>query len=163
RLATDAPNTLGQSESSLVEGTGFQCCTFSNGSLNDRWGDYSAMTIDPDGCTFWYTNEYYDTQPTSLAADNWKTRFPSFRFRACQLGAAGGVRAAGGGAGGVDRQRLVEQRSDRVRVQVAALRQQRRRLHRHRRRDRPVVHGGAGRSRFDASRGSDGVECRRIG
>ena len=24
-----------------------------------RWGDYSAMTLDPDGCTFWYTNEYY--------------------------------------------------------------------------------------------------------
>jgi len=25
-----------------------------------RWGDYSAMTVDPrDDCTFWYTNQYY--------------------------------------------------------------------------------------------------------
>ena len=83
RLATDAPNTLGQGETSLIEGTGFQCCKFSNGSTNTRWGDYSAMTIDPDGCTFWYTNEYYDTQPNTLLADNWKTRIGSFRFPSC--------------------------------------------------------------------------------
>ena len=25
------------------------------------WGDYTSMVVDPtDGCTFWYTNEYYD-------------------------------------------------------------------------------------------------------
>ena len=30
--------------------------------LRDRWGDYSAMTIDPiDQCTFYYTNEYLKT------------------------------------------------------------------------------------------------------
>jgi hypothetical protein len=86
RLAGDAPNTLGQSETSMIEGTGFQCCTFSDGSKNERWGDYSAMTIDPDGCTFWYTTEYYDTQPTTLrgtTGDNWKTRIGSFRFPSC--------------------------------------------------------------------------------
>ncbi len=74
RLAADPLGTLGQGETSLIEGTGFQCCTFSSGSTNTRWGDYSAMSIDPDGCTFWYTNEYYDTLPTTLAQDNWKTR-----------------------------------------------------------------------------------------
>ena len=27
-----------------------------------RWGDYSDMTVDPvDDCTFWYTQEYYET------------------------------------------------------------------------------------------------------
>ena len=32
----------------------------------NRWGDYSALTIDPvDDTTFWYTNEYYSTT-TSL-------------------------------------------------------------------------------------------------
>jgi hypothetical protein len=69
RLANDPLNTLGQGETSLIEGTGFQCCSFSDGTVNNRWGDYSAMTIDPDGCTFWYTNEYYDSLPTTLAQD----------------------------------------------------------------------------------------------
>ena len=41
------------------------------------------MTIDPDGCTFWYTNKYYDTQPVTLAQDNWKTRIGSFKFSQC--------------------------------------------------------------------------------
>jgi hypothetical protein len=31
-------------------------------SGSDRWGDYSAMSVDPsDDRTFWYTNEYYQT------------------------------------------------------------------------------------------------------
>src|SRR5947208_11980936 len=83
RLAGDPANTLGQGETSLIEGTGFQCCVFSNGSTNTRWGDYSAMSIDPDGCTFWYTNEYYANQPVTLAQDNWQTRIGSFRFPSC--------------------------------------------------------------------------------
>jgi hypothetical protein len=45
-----------------------------------RWGDYSAMRIDPsDDCTFWYTNEYYTT--TSF---NWSTAIGQFRFSACR-------------------------------------------------------------------------------
>jgi hypothetical protein len=83
RLAGDPLSTLTQSETSLIEGTGYQCCTFSDGSTNTRWGDYSAMTIDPDGCTFWYTNEYYDAQPTTLHEDNWKTRIGSFKYPGC--------------------------------------------------------------------------------
>jgi hypothetical protein len=83
RLASDPASTLGQSEQSMIEGTGYQCCTFSSGSTNNRWGDYSAMTIDPDGCTFWYTSEYYDAQPTTLREDNWKTRIGSFKLPGC--------------------------------------------------------------------------------
>jgi len=84
RLATDPANTLGQTETSLIEGTASQCCNFSDGTVNNRWGDYSAMTIDPDGCTFWYTTEYYQSpQPASLAADNWQTRIGSFKFAGC--------------------------------------------------------------------------------
>jgi hypothetical protein len=60
RLATDPLNTLGLSEASLIEGTGAQVGDC-GGSPCHRWGDYSAMTLDPDGCTFWYTNEYYAT------------------------------------------------------------------------------------------------------
>ena len=85
RLANDPPSTLGQSETSLIEGNGSQCCNFSNGSPNNRWGDYSAMTIDPDGCTFWYTNEYYATPPTppNNSTNNWQTRIGSFKFPNC--------------------------------------------------------------------------------
>jgi len=84
RLATDPANTLAQAETSLIEGTASQCCNFSDGSVNNRWGDYSAMTIDPDGCTFWYTTEYYQSpQPTMLGGDNWQTRIGSFKFASC--------------------------------------------------------------------------------
>ena len=48
------------------------------GAVCTRWGDYTAMTIDPDGCTFWYTNEYYES--TGL---NWQTRIGSFKFAQC--------------------------------------------------------------------------------
>src|SRR5439155_11708467 len=83
RLASDPLNQLTQGETTLRQGLGFQCCTFSDGSTNNRWGDYSAMTIDPDGCTFWYTNEYYDAHPTTKAEDNWLTRIGSFQLPGC--------------------------------------------------------------------------------
>src|SRR5439155_699503 len=41
------------------------------------------MTIDPDGCTFWYTNEYYDAHPTTKLQDNWLTRIGSFQLPGC--------------------------------------------------------------------------------
>ena len=75
RLAGDPPNTLSQTETSMIEGTGGQVHTFSDGTLDHRWGDYSTMTLDPDGCTFWYTNEYYVTN----GFDD-HTRIGSFRF-----------------------------------------------------------------------------------
>ena len=47
RLVTDPLNALGQGEAILFAGTGSQTGTGS------RWGDYSAMSIDPvDDCTF---------------------------------------------------------------------------------------------------------------
>src|SRR5215472_16505782 len=68
-------NTLGtlQAETPLVAGGGSQ-------TGYNRWGDYSAMRIDPsDDCTFWYTQEYYAT----TQAGNWYTRIGSFKFSAC--------------------------------------------------------------------------------
>jgi hypothetical protein len=73
RLVSDAPGTM-QAESTLTSGVGSQ-----TGSLS-RWGDYSAMTIDPvDDCTFWYTNEYLKT----TGSFNWSTRVGSFKFPSC--------------------------------------------------------------------------------
>jgi len=83
RLAGDPLSRLTQGETTLVQGQGYQCCTFSDGSTNTRWGDYSAMTIDPDGCTFWYTGEYYDAHPTTKVDDDWLTRIGSFSLPGC--------------------------------------------------------------------------------
>jgi hypothetical protein len=75
RLVTDTLNTL-QTEVSIVEGSGAQ-----SGSNLARWGDYSAMSVDPvDDCTFWYTNEYLKT----TGAFNWSTRIASVKFTGCQ-------------------------------------------------------------------------------
>src|SRR6185369_2620919 len=53
RLATLPPNGLFQGEATMFAGLGTQSAT------GNRWGDYSAMQIDPvDYCTFWYTQEY---------------------------------------------------------------------------------------------------------
>jgi uncharacterized repeat protein (TIGR01451 family) len=83
RLSSDPPNQLAQGESHLFDGNGSQ-----TGSSN-RWGDYSALTVDPvDDCTFWYTNEYYGT----TGSFNWRTRIGNFKFSQC--GTAGFTLAA---------------------------------------------------------------------
>jgi hypothetical protein len=72
RLRGELPGTLPQGETILIQGAGYQ-------SINNRWGDYSAMSLDPvDGCTFWYTNEYYP-----YSGFNWHTRIGSFKFPSC--------------------------------------------------------------------------------
>jgi hypothetical protein len=83
RLAGDPLNTLPQTEVQLIAGSGSQNNTC-GGNPCDRWGDYSAMTVDPiDDCTFWYTNEYYDSQANGTSG-NWHTRIGSFRFPGCR-------------------------------------------------------------------------------
>jgi hypothetical protein len=45
-----------------------------------RWGDYSAITVDPnDDCSFWYTTEYLK----DTGAFNWHTRIGSFKLSTC--------------------------------------------------------------------------------
>ncbi len=74
RLVTDALGTM-QTETIIQAGSGSQI-----NSLH-RWGDYSAMTVDPvDDCTFWYTNEYLKAS----GSFNWSTRIASFKFPGCQ-------------------------------------------------------------------------------
>lgn len=74
RLSTDPLNQLAQGEAHLFDGAGSQTGT------GNRWGDYSALTLDPvDDCTFWYTSEYY----ASTSQFNWRTRIGSFKFAEC--------------------------------------------------------------------------------
>ena len=73
RVATDAAGTM-EGEQLIVNGTGSQ-----TGGLS-RWGDYSAMTIDPsDDCTFWYTQEYLQ----ATGSYNWNTRIANLSFPSC--------------------------------------------------------------------------------
>ena len=63
-----------ESETSIVEGAGSQQTGIG------RWGDFSSMAIDPvDDCTFWYTNEYLQSDGW-----NWSTRIASFQFPSCR-------------------------------------------------------------------------------
>lgn len=80
RVPTDPAGTL-EPEVLIVAGSGSQPDT------SDRWGDYSSMRIDQDGCTFWYTTEYYQ----STATFNWSTQVASFSFPSCTGGGGGPV------------------------------------------------------------------------
>src|ERR1017187_9032710 len=71
RTPSDTPGTL-EPEVLLVAGTGSQPTTA------NRWGDYSSMRIDQDGCTFWYTTEYYKVTQQF----DWSTQIGSFIFPA---------------------------------------------------------------------------------
>lgn len=49
-----------------------------------HWGVYSSMTVDPvDDCTFWYVNEYFDTNQTSTSGLTWQTRISHFKLPNC--------------------------------------------------------------------------------
>ncbi|MBZ5657018.1 MAG: hypothetical protein LAO56_17265 [Acidobacteriia bacterium] len=73
RVPTDPASTM-EAEVNVVTGTGSQTTGLS------RWGDYSAMQVDPvDDCTFWYTQEYIKTNGTF----NWNTRIANFKFPGC--------------------------------------------------------------------------------
>lgn len=76
RTPSDPVNTL-SGPLVLAAGIGVQTQSFK------RWGDYSAMTLDPsDDCTFWYTNEYYPV--AGNFSFNWSTRVSSFKFNSCK-------------------------------------------------------------------------------
>ena len=78
RVTNRTPNmALGtlSAEQAMVNGTGVQQST------QNRWGDYSSMSVDPvDDCTFWYAQEYIKT----TGSFNWSTRLASFKLRRCQ-------------------------------------------------------------------------------
>ncbi len=72
RTPLDALNTM-EAETIMQPGAGSQ-------TGYTRWGDYTAMRIDPsDDCTFWYVNEYY----TATSSYAWSTMIGSFKFPSC--------------------------------------------------------------------------------
>ncbi|HEU4889759.1 MAG TPA: carboxypeptidase regulatory-like domain-containing protein [Thermoanaerobaculia bacterium] len=83
RLSTDPINTFSQTEQIMLTGTASQ-------TSSARWGDYSSVMLDPDGCTFWITNEY--ANPASQASNmRWLTRIGAFKYAECTPVGDGGT------------------------------------------------------------------------
>ena len=73
RVPSDPAGTL-ETEASMIEGGGSQTSGLS------RWGDYSALQVDPsDDCTFWYVQQYEKVN----GSFNWATNVASFKFNSC--------------------------------------------------------------------------------
>jgi uncharacterized repeat protein (TIGR01451 family) len=73
RLAGDTLDLMPQGEKEIRAGT-----TTAPAADQRRWGDYSAMSVDPvDDCTFWYTSHMANGEPGS------RTQIASFRFDTC--------------------------------------------------------------------------------
>lgn len=84
RLAGDPPGGLFQGENDNTPG--FAIGNASQTSTGSRWGDYSALSVDPaDDCTFWYTQQYYQTPnpPSCSSTTCWRTRIGSFLLPGC--------------------------------------------------------------------------------
>lgn len=74
RLKNDPLNQMTIAERTIINGGGSQT---GNWSGRSRWGDYSALSIDPAApTTFWFTTEYYATTSSS----SWTTRIASYTF-----------------------------------------------------------------------------------
>jgi hypothetical protein len=79
RLAGDPLGELSQGEAVMQAGSGVQTTT------NSRWGDYTALSVDPkDDCTFYYINEYYTLASQQTSPAGWLTRIGAFKFPGCR-------------------------------------------------------------------------------
>ena len=76
RVTGRTPNTAVYPLNTMAPETTLQVGGGSQTASN-RWGDYTAMRIDPsDDTTFWYTNEFY----SSNSGGSWKTFIGSFHI-----------------------------------------------------------------------------------
>jgi hypothetical protein len=84
RVSSDPLGTLPGGEQLLVAGTSVQ-----TSSVN-RWGDYSAMSVDPvDDCTFWYTQEFQRDDGDGQTSFDFKTIIGAFQLAGCSASGCG--------------------------------------------------------------------------
>ncbi len=85
-----AAGTMNEGEATMHASTGIQ-------SSGNRWGDYSAMSVDPtDDCTFWYTQEWREVINNGTGTNNqfkWSTRIANFKFPGCTAAPKGQIAA----------------------------------------------------------------------
>jgi hypothetical protein len=70
RFASDPAGQMTIPEETIHAGNGAQ-----TGGLN-RWGDYTQMSVDPNGINFWYVNQYQQT----TGSYNWRTRIANIDY-----------------------------------------------------------------------------------
>jgi uncharacterized repeat protein (TIGR01451 family) len=73
RRAGDPLGQMTLGEGLMYQGLGAQVGT------SNRWGDYSSISVDPNGCAFWFTTEHY----LGTGTFNWGTRIGSFTLPTC--------------------------------------------------------------------------------
>lgn len=73
RLTADPLNTLPLGENTMVDGSGYQSHSAA------RWGDYSSMSLAPDDCTFFYTNQFNRVDSSA----EWYTYVGVFGYPSC--------------------------------------------------------------------------------
>jgi uncharacterized repeat protein (TIGR01451 family) len=88
RRFDDVLNLLPQGEQVIVNGTAIavddDALTTAPAPLSERWGDYSALSVDPvDDCTFWYTSHVAGGPQVAGNIAARPTRIASFRFADC--------------------------------------------------------------------------------
>jgi subtilisin-like proprotein convertase family protein len=81
RLSTDPAGTL---QAEVLQKSGEISYTSFETSAPRRWGDYTEMTIDPNGLTFWYLGEY--SKNTGTTQGRWGTHIGSYSFGSCSVG-----------------------------------------------------------------------------
>jgi len=92
RQAGDPPGQMTLGEGSIINGTGSQ-------TGSQRWGDYTAMVVDPaDDTTFWYINEYVPT----TSSIGWRLRIGAFNLATGPTVSSAVSRKIHGGAGTFD-------------------------------------------------------------
>jgi hypothetical protein len=78
RESDDPAGTL-QAEALIHAGEGQFSC-FDGAPF--RWGDYTGMTVAPDGSTFWYLGDY--SGDLNNGTCKWANWVASFQFDSCQ-------------------------------------------------------------------------------
>lgn len=88
RQSSDALGYVG-GERLLKKGTDDYSSFQDNGGFASvRWGDYTGMTLDPNGKTFWYAGQFAAGEPAISVISgnplaNWGTFIGSFEFPTC--------------------------------------------------------------------------------
>jgi len=88
RQSSDPLGTVG-GERLLKKGKEAYSSFQDNGGVApERWGDYTGMTLDPDGKTFWYAGQFAGGKPAVSVVSgndlaNWGTYVGSFQFPGC--------------------------------------------------------------------------------
>ena len=88
RRSSDPLGTVGGERLLKKAKTDYSSFQDNGGVAPERWGDYTGMTLDPDGKTFWYAGQYAGGEPAvSIISGNdlanWGTYIGSFEFPGC--------------------------------------------------------------------------------